>query len=96
MQIYMKLDLAADIPSEGCPLGSYGFGIHDCGFDVRDPNAYVQCDAPDTCFCEDHCSWKRCKIDKPPQSCLTHAKREWVYIPEGQYWRTNLRGKFSR
>ena len=88
MHFCMVLDLAADIPPGGCPLGSYGFGIHDdCKF---------ECDAPKTCFCEDHCSWKRCKIDKPPQSCLAHANREWIYNPEGKYWRTNLKGKLYR
>ena len=84
-----KLDLAADIPPGGCPFGSYGFGTHDCEYEGAD----TKCDAPNTCFCEEHCSWKRCKIDKPPQSCLQHAKREWVYNPERKYWRTNLKGK---
>ena len=85
----MKLDLAAGIPPRGCPLGTYGFGIHDCNEDHD-----LECDVPNTCFCEDHCSWKRCKIDKPPQSCLAHAKREWVYNLERKYWRTALKGKY--
>ena len=83
---YIKLDIATDRPSGGCPLGTYGSSTSGCGGD--------RCGAPNTCFCEEHCSWKRCKIDKPPQSCLSHAKREWVYIPEVKYWRTNLKGKF--
>ena len=82
---YIELDFATKRPSGGCPLGTIGYGTIDC--------LWNRCGAPNTCYCEDHCSWKRCKIDKPPQSCLSHAKREWVYDPERKYWRTNWKGK---
>ena len=93
--VLCEIDFAADRPLDGCPLGTYGFGKNDCGSIDWMQWMDDKCDAPNTCFCEDHCSWKRCKMDKPPQRCLDHAKREWVYDKELKYWRTNLIGKFD-
>ena len=75
--LFNQKDIAADRPSEGCPGGSNGCNDIEC---------------PNTCFCEDHCSWKKCKLDKPLQNCLIQAKRNWVYDHRNNHWRTSLGG----
>ena len=68
-------------PSSGCPIGSYG--CESTGDEKGCPN---------TCFCEDHCSWKKCRLDRPPPSCLGDDKHEWDFNGKTQYWRRVLNG----
>ena len=77
---YTILDSETDRPLDGCPLGTNGCGNVAC---------------PNTCFCEDHCSWKKCKLDKPPNSCLKHTRRTWVYDRQKGYWRTKFIGNLN-
>ena len=73
-------EVVVDMPSDGCPMGAYG-----C-FDLVCPNS---------CYCEDHCSWKKCKLEDPPEGCLIHSDREWFYDEKNRYWKANLKGKFA-
>ena len=70
-------EIAVDQPSNGCPIGTYGYRDEEC---------------TKTCFCEDHCSWKACKLIVPPNTCVDNVKRKWNYDPQKKYWRTNLIG----
>ena len=62
---------------DGCPIATYGCRDNEC---------------PNTCFCADHCSWKKCKLEIPPKNCLTYANRHWKFNQQTNYWRTNLDG----
>ena len=79
MNIRTKLDIATDSPADGCPIGSYGCGDAIC---------------PNTCFCEDHCSWKKCKIRNPPLSCIENGNRKWDHDYHSNFWRASLDGIF--
>ena len=41
-----------------------------------------------TCYCEDHCSWKSCRLFIPPQNCLSNIKGEvvWAWDTEIDVW----------
>ena len=75
--ISMKLDIATDRPSDGCPVGTHGCGDVIC---------------PNTCFCEDHCSWKKCKLKNQPLGCIVHENRKWDYDHQANFWRIRLEG----
>lgn len=66
-------------PLDGCPVGTIGCEDEGC---------------PNTCFCEDHCSWKKCKLEQPPQKCLSDSNLQWKYDHRKKYWITDLRGIF--
>ena len=51
-------------------------------------------DGISTCFCEDHCSWEICKLDKAPSSCLPDKNFHWSWDSESLYWRTKDSGKY--
>ena len=73
----MELDVATDRPTDGCPIGSYGCQDDKC---------------LNTCFCENHCSWKKCKHKSPPQWCLVHTKSGWNYDSRTHSWRAGVKG----
>ena len=77
--ICISLETAVDRPLDGCPTGTYG-------------SENVEC--TNTCFCEDHCSWKTCKLKEPPKTCLAHANRNWEYDEQKIYWRTKIKGNY--
>ena len=43
-------------------------------------------DGIDTCFCEDHCSWNKCRLAKPPIQCLGNTVYEWKWNSAGNHW----------
>ena len=69
--------LTALRPSDGCPIGTNGYQSKECA---------------NTCFCEDHCSWKNCKLDEPPQNCLMYANLKWDYDQQRNYWKSISEG----
>ena len=75
----MKLDIATDRPTNGCPVGTYGCEDVIC---------------PNTCFCEEHCSWNSCKLKNPPMSCIFHANSKWEYDHHTHFWRRSSEGIF--
>ena len=76
--IYFQLDyLIASRALDGCSSGSYGCEDDGC---------------PSTCFCEDHCSWRKCKLTEPPQSCVKNSRRIWIYDQRRNYWKTAWAG----
>ena len=39
------------------------------------------------CYCEDHCSWERCKLtEKPNDSCVPTAQSKWDWDTENDFW----------
>ena len=69
----------ASRPLEGCPYGTRGCNDAGCS---------------NTCFCEkeDHCSWKKCKLDEPPHDCLKGTNSKWTKDNKIMYWVANLQG----
>ena len=44
-------------------------------------------DGQNTCFCEDHCSWETCRLQKPPHSCLSGTREAvWAWDAERYAW----------
>ena len=72
------LDIAIDRPINGCPFGTIGCDKIEC---------------PKACFCEDHCSWNKCKLENPPVGCLGHSNRKWEYDEKELYWKTTFKGR---
>ena len=68
---------AAYQPLGGCPVGTIGCVDEGC---------------PNTCFCETHCSWKKCKLDQPPHNCLSDTNLKWKYDHWKKYWITVVEG----
>ena len=46
-------------------------------------------DTIDTCYCEDHCSWKACRLVNPPINCLSNINDNtvWGWDPREKLWR---------
>ena len=53
-------------PQLGCPTNTYGCSGDDCN-DVQN------------CFCEEHCSWKKCRLVNAPENCLKDVKSNWSW-----------------
>ena len=64
-------------PSHVCPKGTTGCNDFGC---------------PDTCYCEDHCSWERCLLDIPPTECLIPWNRTWMWNNRHMYWYAKFPG----
>ena len=62
--------------SDGCPENTRGCEEFSC---------------PKTCYCSDHCSWERCTVSPPPETCLhgTDAMWHWDY----PWWSAKHAGK---
>lgn len=47
-----------------------------------------------TCFCEDLCSWRKCKLHPPPANCLSgiSVPSEWVWKPNLLFWMAEVKG----
>ena len=57
--------------SNGCPKGTLGCMGKYC---------------PETCFCEDHCSFEKCLLYEKPDHCLKHANSVWSWDEWNMYW----------
>ena len=67
------LSLIPKCPKSGCPSGSYGCTGDDCNY-------------PETCFCEEHCGWERCRLFEKPEECLTKAQSSWIWDLKQNLW----------
>ena len=45
------------------------------------------CSDPENCFCEYHCSWRKCRLHEIPKNCHDEAKFKWVWYPEEHLWK---------
>ena len=64
-----------------CPTGTNGCAESKC---------------PNTCYCEDHCSYERCIIEEAPNDCLSQTNAEWTWDPLRRYWVAQWRqGKYN-
>ena len=47
-----------------------------------------------TCFCEDYCTWKKCKLNIPPVECLPTESiaSKWVWDLSKSYWVAQVKG----
>ena len=63
--------LIPSVPKGKCPKGTYGCIEENC---------------PDTCFCENHCSWAKCALYEAPAECLISVNSEWTWHFTKGYW----------
>ena len=64
-------------PRDGCPEGTIGCTDGRC---------------PYTCFCEDHCSWKKCALEEAPDHCLSHVNSRWTWNSKEMFWVATING----
>ena len=67
-----------------------------------DSNPYKECPkytvgcyglgCPNTCFCEEHCSWEKCRLEEPPKDCLEKLGGVWVKHYVENYWIAEFTG----
>ena len=43
-------------------------------------------DGVTTCYCEDHCSWSRCRLEVPPEECLENTLSTWKWNHMKNQW----------
>ena len=58
-------------PKYGCPANTYGCTGNDCSH-------------PEKCFCEEHCSWDKCRLFGNPTNCL--KKSGWIWDSVQHFW----------
>ena len=63
--------------TSGCPVNTKGCTSWRC---------------PNTCFCEDHCSFEKCALEIPPDECLENIESNWIWSSEDQYWIAQMKG----
>ena len=47
---------------------------------------------PNTCFCEEHCSWEKCRLEEPPKGCIESLGGVWVKNSVENYWTAKFIG----
>ena len=60
-------------PKYGCPKNDYGCTGNDCSH-------------PEKCFCEEHCSWDKCRLFKYPTNCLKNVRSGWIWDSVQNFW----------
>ena len=50
---------------------------------------------PDTCYCEDHCSWEKCFLESPPHDCLLDTNGVWSWNARNKYWNAKSMGNMQ-
>lgn len=67
------------LPVGGCPNNTYGCSGNDCN-------------RPNSCFCEDHCSWETCRLVASPEECLKHVDSMWSWDAKKHFWVAQIGG----
>ena len=62
-----------------CPENTYGCAGFGC---------------PNTCYCEDHCSWEKCVLSEAPNSCGTDTNISWHW--NSMYWVAKIIGRCKK
>ena len=70
-------------PNYGCPKNSYGCIGNDCN-------------SPGICFCEEHCSWKKCRLFDIPLDCLREVNSVWNWDLKQKFWVAQLGGIMTK
>ena len=66
-------------PLGGCSANTYGCSGNDCN-------------RPQSCFCEEHCSWETCRLVDSPGRCLKHVESTWIWDAKKHFWVAQLGG----
>ena len=74
--------LLPEKPNNGCPSNTVGCSGSDCNH-------------PDSCFCEQHCSWEMCKLHEYPNDCLVDVKSVWKWDSKKHSWVAQVQGKIT-
>ena len=69
---YNFVDILAK-PKNGCPFGTYG-----C--------TGKACSNTKTCFCEQHCSWEKCRLLEKPDNCIAIMNSRWRWDSQKWHW----------
>ena len=62
-----------------CPSNTYG-----CSGD--------SCNRPQSCFCEEHCSWEICRLVEYPEMCLKDVNSFWNWDATKLGWVAQIEG----
>ena len=65
------------IPKHGCPNNTVSSGGGEC-------SEYMCYNM--NCFCEYHCSWRKCRLPEAPRKCTDPGSHQWVWNKEEQFW----------
>ena len=60
-------------PEYGCPVNTFGCDGNDCN-------------RLETCFCEKHCSWGKCRLFDHPSHCLKNIGSGWAWDSKQNFW----------
>ena len=52
----------------------------------------VNCGFVGMCFCEDHCSWKVCRLNQPLDECAAAGNSKWVWDSRNMHWVAQMTG----
>ena len=63
-----------------CPAGAF-----DCFDEYR-----REC----LCFCEDHCSWKKCTLYETPHQCIPDENAMWAWDKTNRHWVAQYKGEY--
>ena len=66
-------------PTEGCPVNTNGCSGNDCNM-------------PQSCFCEEHCSWETCRLADSPEKCLKGLNSFWSWDTKKLFWVAQIDG----
>ena len=66
-------------PKQGCPFGTYGCTGKTC-YNTK------------TCFCEQHCSWEKCRLLEAPDDCLAGMNSKWRWDSRKLHWVAQTKG----
>ena len=69
-------------PNIGCPPNTYGCIGYNCSTQQKQ-----------NCFCEEHCSWQICRLDKVPDECLAEVDGSWIWDATNSYWVAQITGE---
>ena len=72
---FLKVDLIPSKPDIGCLGGKTGYKCNPI---------WHRCF--ETCHCEDHCAWDKCRLTEPANECLIGTNSTWVWSSQNNYW----------
>ena len=70
------------VPKHGCPTNTAGCSGNECH-------------GQENCFCEEHCTWKTCRLLEYPAECLKEVKSTWKWDSMKGCWVAQVGGMMT-
>ena len=74
--------LIPKVPKHGCPTNTAGCSGNECH-------------GQENCFCEEHCTWKTCRLLEYPAECLKEVKSTWKWDSMKGCWVAQVGGMMT-